>query len=186
MRHPKRSIGRQIRTRRPLHPGREPGELEAVTWPESIRVGDRMTRAVVTIHPDMLVTRAAALMKARRIEHLPIVDQDGCLVGMATDRDLRQAVLGPAIQQRAGAVAEAVKEITVAEVMTYAVVTTRPATPLREAARVMHERKIGSLPVIEDGTVVGILTERDVLKAFQEVLEQGGLAKPYRWAFGYR
>lgn len=72
------------------------------------------------------------------------------------------------------------------EIMTRGVVTVRPTAEIREAARVMHKRKIGALPVVDGDRVVGILTESDVLKALQSVLTEGVLAKPYRWALAHR
>jgi acetoin utilization protein AcuB len=187
MRHPKRSITRDIRTRRPLHQGRDLDEVEALTWPEqAIHVRDCMTQPVATVHSDALARGAAELMRARRIRHLPVVDRGGRLVGIVTDRDLRQVIFDPAIRDRAGQVADVLAAITVRDVMTWAVVTVRPGTEIRDAARVMYEQKIGALPVVEGEKVVGILSEADVLKVFQKVLEQGGLAKPYRWAFAYR
>lgn len=187
MRHPKRTITREIRTRRPVHPGREADELEAVTWPESIRVADRMTRSVSVIRSDALVHGAAEMMRTRRIRHLPVVDGDDRLVGIVTDRDVRQAIFDPAIRERLGGVADALGALRVRDVMTWGVVTVRPTTEIREAARLMHERKIGALPVMSpDGRVVGILTESDVLRTFREVLGNGVLSKPYRWAFAYR
>lgn len=187
MRHPKRAITREIRTRRPLHPGREADELDAERWPEAgVRVADHMSRGVATIHADALVRGAAQMMRTRRIRHLPVVDRSGRLVGIVTDRDLRQVIFDPAIQSRASRAAEALGRLTVRDIMTWGVITARPDTPIREAARRMHEQKIGALPVVEGERVVGILTESDVLKAFQDVLAEGGLAKPYRWAFAYR
>jgi acetoin utilization protein AcuB len=186
-RHPKRTIARATRTRRPLHPGREPDELEALTWPENIRVGDRMTRAVATIHADALVEGAAEMMRTRRIRHLPVVDRGNRLVGIVTDRDLRQVIFQPTIQERLDRPLDTPKELPeVRDVMTWSVVTVRPETGIREAARLMYERKIGALPVVEGKRVVGILTETDVLKVFKEVLDRGGLGKSYRWAFAYR
>jgi acetoin utilization protein AcuB len=70
--------------------------------------------------------------------------------------------------------------------MTWGVITARPDTTIGEAARRMHEKKIGALPVVAGERVVGIITESDVLKAFQDVLAEGTLARPYRWAFAYR
>jgi acetoin utilization protein AcuB len=187
MRHPKRAITREIRTRRPLHPGREADELEAERWPDvAIHVGDRMTRGVATIHSDALVRGAAQMMRTRRIRHLPVVDRSGRLVGIVTDRDLRQVIFDPHIQSRAGATADVLGALTVRDIMTWGVITARPETPIAEAARRMHEKKIGALPVVEGERVVGIITESDVLKAFQDVLAEGALAKPYRWAFKYR
>jgi acetoin utilization protein AcuB len=187
MRHPKRSIVRDIRTRRPLHPGRETDEIEALTWPEkAVVVRDCMSKAVVTAHPEVLARDAAVLMRARRIRHLPVIDRQGRLLGIVTDRDLRQVIFDPAVRARVGAVADALGRLALRDVMTWAVVTVRPGTEIREAARVMHEQKIGALPVVEADKLVGMLTETDVIQAFRTVLEEGGLAKPYRWAFAYR
>lgn len=185
-RHPKHTITREIRTRRALHPGRDRDELEALRWPESLRVGDFMTRAVVTIQPDRLARDAVELMRRRRIRHLPVVDHAGQLVGIVTDRDLRQIVFDPAVRERLAQAADALRDLTVREIMTWGPVTVSPDTAIVEAARMMHERKIGALPVLAGGRVMGILTERDVLRAFRRVLTEGVVAQPYRWALTYR
>ncbi|MBI3456940.1 MAG: CBS domain-containing protein [Candidatus Rokubacteria bacterium] len=65
--------------------------------------------------------------------------------------------------------------------MTWGVITVGPESEIRQAARIMHERKIGALPVVEHGRVVGILTETDVVKAFVQMLGEGLLSKPERW-----
>jgi acetoin utilization protein AcuB len=184
--HPKRTIAREIRTRRPLHPGREAEEVEALTWPESVRVRERMTRPVVTVHSDALVSGAVELMRSRRIRHLPVVDRDGRLVGIVTDRDLRQVVFDPAVQARLQRATDALRGLTVREVMTWGAVTVSPATTIRDAARLMHERKVGALPVVDGDRVVGMLTERDVLATFREILDEDVVARPYRWALAYR
>jgi acetoin utilization protein AcuB len=71
--------------------------------------------------------------------------------------------------------------LAVREVMTWGVVTVGPDTDIRQAARIMHEQRIGALPVVENGTVVGILSETDVVRTFVEVLGEGVLSKPARW-----
>jgi acetoin utilization protein AcuB len=185
MRHPKRTITRALRTRRPLHPGRDRDALEALTWPESLRVADCMTRGVTTVRADALARGAAEMMRTRRIRHVPVVNGERGLVGIVTDRDLRQVLFDPVVQARAGRLADRLKRMRVGDVMTRAVVTARPEMPLREAARLMHEGKIGALPVVERGRVVGILSEVDVLRTFSRALGQG-FAKPERWALAFR
>lgn len=185
-RHPRRTITREIRTRRAVHPERERDELEAVAWPESIKVKDCMTRPVVSVHSDALIWGAAELMRHRKIRHLPVVDREGHLVGIVTDRDLRQVIFDPSIQDRLGAATETLKAMRVREIMTWGVITVRPGADIRAAARLMHEQKIGALPVVERDRVAGILTESDVVKAFVNVLGEGILMRPYRWAAGYR
>jgi CBS-domain-containing membrane protein len=91
----------------------------------------------------------------------------------------------PLVQARAGHLADRLKAMTVGGVMTRAVVTARPEMPLAEAARLMHEGKIGALPVVASGRVVGILSETDVLKTFARALRQE-FAKPERWALAFR
>jgi acetoin utilization protein AcuB len=187
MRHPKRSITRDIRTRRPLHPGRGADEREALQWPEAgITVADYMTRAPATIHSDALVRGVVDMMQKRKIRHLPVVDREGHLVGIVTDRNLRQVIFDPAIQDRLGDLAGALNTLTVRDVMTWGVITVRPEAQIREAARVMRERKVGALPVVDGERVVGMLTETDVLRAFQDVLDRGVLSKAYRWALTFR
>jgi acetoin utilization protein AcuB len=185
MRHPKRTITRALRTRRPIHPGRERDDLDAITWPESLRVVDCMTRGPVTVRSDTLARGAAALMRTRRLRHLPVVDREGGLVGIVTDRDLRQVLFDPRVQAQAGRLPDTLKAVTVRDLMTWAVLTVQPDTTLRDAARLMHERKVGALPVVARGRVVGILTEADVLKTFSRALGQG-FARPDRWALAAR
>lgn len=185
-RHPKRSITREIRTRRPLHPGRGADELESFAWPESIRVRECMTRHPAVVHADALVRGAAEMMKSRKIRHLPVVDRGGRLVGIVTDRDLRQVIFSPSVQERLGNRVDALRTLTVGEIMTRGVITVPPGAEIRHAARLMHEQKIGALPVVEADKVIGLLTESDVLGAFERVLGEGVMAKPYRWALAYR
>jgi CBS domain-containing protein len=129
-----------------------------------------MTSPAITIEASALVARAAAAMKREQVRHLPVLGPDGTLVGIVTDRDLRQVVFDPSIQELLGGAVDALKDLTVRDVMTWTVVTARPDMSIREAASVMHERTIGALPVVERGRVVGMLTERDVLRAFEAVL----------------
>lgn len=139
-------------------------------WPDPVPVKEWMTTPVATIRAAAPVREAVELMKTRKIRHLPVLDDGGRLVGIVTDRDLRQMVFDPVIQERLGDVVEALGALTVRDVMTWAVLTVRPESGIRQAARLMHEQKVGALPVVEDGRVVGILTERDVLRAFEALI----------------
>ena len=136
----------------------------------SMVVRDRMSRRVTTVRPEARLSEAAQLMRARRIRHLPVVDRAGRLVGMVTDRDLRQALFAPAVQAEAEDVLEVLEGLSVGDIMTRGVVSIRAATSIRDAARLMYERKLGALPVVERERLVGLLTETDVLGAFQELL----------------
>jgi acetoin utilization protein AcuB len=122
------------------------------------------------VRPEAHLSEAAKLMRAQKIRHLPVVDGAGRLVGIVTARDLRQALFAPAVHDEHTDVPTLLEALSVADVMTRGVMSIRPATSIRDAARLMYERKLGALPVVERERLVGILTETDVLRAFQELL----------------
>ena len=139
-------------------------------WIAVMPVERWMQRPVVTISLDTPISAAVTMMRERRIRHLPVLDGAQRLVGMLTDRDLRQVILDAVY---GGGGAQPSDELTVREVMTWGVVTVRPASDLREAASIMRERCIGALPVVDAaGQMVGILTERDLIDALQAVLRE--------------
>jgi acetoin utilization protein AcuB len=123
-------------------------------------VGDHMTREVVTTAPEATAAEVLALCREKRIRHVPVLE-DGRLVGMVSDRDLRSAT--PALGDPARA--EALERIIVEEAMTTDIFTAAPEEPIETAANEMRERGIGCLPVVEAGLLVGILTTSDVMEA---------------------
>jgi len=148
------------------------------------RVGDRMRRPVATIREDAAAREAWELMRSRGIRHLPVLDVHGRLVGIVTDRDLRQLVFDPRLRARvAGPAGE---DVPVGAVMTRGVITTRTTASILDAARLMHERKIGALPVVEGDDVVGIFTETDALAALVEMLGAAAISRALRWAIATR
>jgi acetoin utilization protein AcuB len=182
MSHPKRAITRDIRTRRPKRVGREAAELEAQAWPEStVKVRDAMSRPAVIFRQDMTLGAAVKAMRTRKIRHAPVVNDKGDLVGIVTDRDLRQAVLEPALAEEMEALSRTLRTRTVKDVMTWGVTAVKPETEIREAARLMHSNKIGALPVMQNGKVAGMLTSSDVLKTLIQILDEGVVSKPGRW-----
>jgi len=179
---PKRAIGRDLRTRQPKRRGRETEDVEALGWPEStVRVKDVMTRPAVIFREEMTVGAAVKAMRARKIRHAPVVNGKGGLVGIVTDRDLREAVLEPALAEQMDTLSQALRTRPVKDVMTWGVITIKPEAGVREAARLMHANKIGALPVIQHGRVAGMLTGSDVLKALIRILDEGVVSKPTRW-----
>ena len=128
-------------------------------------VRDSMTREIVTLAPDETVGTALALCRERRIRHLPVLEE-GRLAGIVSDRDLRSAapVLGEPGR------AAALEKTRVSDVMTREVVTARPDDPIEEAANRMRERRIGCLPVVQDGRLVGIVTSSDVMEALVQLM----------------
>jgi len=123
-------------------------------------VKDSMTREVVTLSPEDTAKTALALCRERRIRHLPVLEE-GRLVGIASDRDFRAAAPPLGDPGRAAALAE----IRVGEVMAREVVTAVADDPIEQAANTMRERRIGCLPVVEGGELVGIITASDVMDA---------------------
>jgi len=119
-----------------------------------------MTREIVTLAPDETVSTALALCRERRIRHLPVLTE-GRLVGIVSDRDLRSATPAFGDPERAAAL----EQVLVEDVMANEVISALPDDPIEQAANTMRERRIGCLPVVEGGELVGIITASDVMKA---------------------
>ncbi len=130
-----------------------------------------MTGAPVTVGRDAALTEAAALMSRRRLRHLPVVD-GGRLVGIVSAHDVARA-FPPDVNPFSVAVTDAPIDTTVGDVMTTSVLAVTPDTTIEEAARLLVERRIGALPVVAGGRLVGLLSETDVLGALREVLGSG-------------
>jgi CBS domain-containing membrane protein len=127
-------------------------------------VRDLMTHDVITLERNEKLLVADDVMRLGRIRHLPIVDGDGALAGIVSQRDLFHSGLMKALGYGSHAQRSALDLLVVKEAMKTEVVTTTPETPLVDAAKLMFERKIGCLVVLEAGKVVGILTEGDFVK----------------------
>jgi len=124
-------------------------------------VADIMTSDVTTLKRNEKLTLADDLMNLGRIRHLPVLDDDGVLVGIISQRDLFRGALAKALGYGQHASRKILDTFLVKEVMTTDVITTTPETAVIDAARVMIKRKIGCLPVVKDGHLVGIITEGD-------------------------
>jgi CBS domain-containing protein len=132
-----------------------------------LTVKDVMTAEVTTLKLGEQLTLADDLMYLGRIRHLPVLDDAGeKLVGIVTQRDLFRGALAQAIGYDRRARRKMMDKLHLKDVMTSNIITTTPETPLAEAAEVLIERKIGCLPVLADGRLVGILTEGDFVALF--------------------
>jgi acetoin utilization protein AcuB len=138
-----------------------------------MRVKDWMTPSPLTVRPDMGMFEARRLMQERRIRHLPVTRDDD-LIGILSDRDIRLNLPSPANTLSVWEVNYLLARLTVAEVMTRAVITVEANRDIAAAARLMIEHKIGALPVVEDGRFVGIITETDLLRALLHTQESPG------------
>jgi acetoin utilization protein AcuB len=130
-----------------------------------------MTRSPLTVTPDTAVNEAREFMRQYAIRHLPVVQQ-GRLVGIITDSDIRLALPSPATSLTVWELNYLLDKLTVGEVMTHFVVTTAPDRHVYEAIGRMLRFKIGALPVVENHQVVGLLTRTDILRAFRQVADQ--------------
>jgi acetoin utilization protein AcuB len=134
-----------------------------------MQVSEWMTPAPVTVMPSAPISKVQELMLHRRIRHLPVVE-DGRLVGIITDRDVRTAQPSPASSLAVREMNYLLDRLTVHAVMTRPVITVAPHESLTEAVRLMLENRIGGLPVMAGARLVGILTEVDLLRAFSTTL----------------
>lgn len=133
-------------------------------------VREWMTKDPLTAGPTTSIKIAWKLIQERRIRHLPVVDE-GRLVGIVTDRDLRRVLPSPATSLEIHELHYLLDKITVSEVMTRDVITTTPFTAIPDAARTLLRNRIGALPVVEGGVLVGILSQTDVLEALTSAAE---------------
>lgn len=132
-------------------------------------VRSRMTADVITASPNTSLADALKLTRGNRIRHLPVVEH-GQLVGLVTDRDLRLAMPPVwASDTDHEDLRHALSTRTVGEFMIKAIITITPDAPIEDAARELYEHRIGCLPVMEHGDMIGIITETDVLRAFVEL-----------------
>jgi CBS domain-containing protein len=144
-------------------------------------VADVMTRDPLTVRPDTPITEVIKTLAERRISGLPVLDAHGKLVGVVSETDLmwRETDVTPPAYimildsviflENPGRYERDLHKAlgqTVAEVMSPAPVTTKPETPLSQAAKLMHDRSVHRLPVVDSsGQLVGILTRGDVIRA---------------------
>jgi acetoin utilization protein AcuB len=117
-----------------------------------------MVKKIITIERDCTVVEALSVMKKYSIRHLPVVEEKR-LVGLITESDLREVML-PSL----------VRDIPVDQVMIEDPLTIGPEDSLEEAARTIFKNKIGGLPVVDRGRLIGILTTPDILAAFIELM----------------
>jgi acetoin utilization protein AcuB len=131
-----------------------------------MQVKEMMSREVVVIGPKESCLDAVVRMQRARVRHLPVVDRDGLLLGIVTDRDLRHHLFTPRVFEALGStpVDVLLDGVRVAEIMAAQVVTIEAGASVGDAAGTMRKHRVGSLPVMERGRLVGIVTEVDILR----------------------
>jgi acetoin utilization protein AcuB len=131
-----------------------------------MRVSELMSRDIVTIGDDETCEAAVARMSRRKVRHLPVLDRAGALVGILTDRDVRHRLFAPDVYRQIGAtpVRALLGQAPVRSVMSAPVLCIEATSAVAEAAERMRRERVGCLPVVDGGRVVGMLTEIDILR----------------------
>jgi acetoin utilization protein AcuB len=137
-------------------------------------VKERMTTPAMTITPETSFQDALKMMRDHKFRRIPVVDQDGKLLGIVSERDLLHASPSPATSLSVWEVNYLLWKLKVADIMTHHVITIAQDAPIEDAANLMVTRKIGGLPVVNGANqIVGVITETDIFKAFAEMLGSG-------------
>ncbi|MCC6147819.1 MAG: CBS domain-containing protein [Anaerolineaceae bacterium] len=138
-------------------------------------VRDRMTKPVITISPDTPIQEALAQMHREKIRRFPVVDERGKLLGIVSEKDILNASPSEATSLSVFEINYLLSKITIQRVMTKDVISIDDDCTIEEAARIMADKKIGSLPVMRGEKLVGIITETNLFNVFLELF---GARKP--------
>lgn len=132
--------------------------------PKTERVAEWMTENPVTVTPDFSVLAAYERMRARGIRRMPVVDKDGALVGIITRSDIEQAMSHPRSEEERRLARFSLAGQTVAEYMTPNPITVAADASIGEAATMMIRARVSGLPVMDNGRLIGIITESDIFR----------------------
>ncbi len=137
-------------------------------------IRELMSGGLITVSPETPVPQARDVMARERIRHLLVTGPGGVLAGIVTDRDIRLNLPSRATSLSAQEIGHLLSKLTVGQIMTRSVITIGPDASAREGARLLLEHKIGALPVLDDGHLVGIVTETDIVRAFMYLTSAAG------------
>lgn len=135
-------------------------------------ISEIMTRELVTLSPEQSLREAVELLLAHRIRHLPVVEEGSRLVGIVTDRDVKRAT--PSLLSGVGReeYERVLEETRVAQFMTREPMVISPGTPVKTVVKILVDTKVGALPVVNAGHLVGIVTEIDLLRVLNDLLSR--------------
>jgi acetoin utilization protein AcuB len=139
-----------------------------------MNVAKRMKRNPVFVDEGDSMKKAMDLLKEHEIRHLPVLRDGERLVGILSERDIKQASPSPATALEIREIYYLLDKVKVKQIMTRRPYTVSSTAPIEEAALIIREKKIGCLPVVDDGKLVGILTETDIIDAFIEGMGVNG------------
>jgi acetoin utilization protein AcuB len=128
-----------------------------------------MSRPVISVSPETPISDALVMFKKEHIRRAPVM-KDGKLVGIVSEKDLLNASPSSATTLSVWEMNYLISKVKVKNVMTKKVVTVNRDTPIEEAARIMADKKIGGLPVVDGERVIGMITETDLFKVFLELM----------------
>ena len=131
-------------------------------------VREVMMASPVTLKPDDTLDLANDVISLGRIRHIPVVEE-GTLVGLLSERDLMGAAASRIFGLKQKNKSALLKSVLIKDVMKKHLVTVKPQTPIKEAARLMAEKKVGCLPVLSDGNLVGLVTTTDILRYVEAI-----------------
>jgi acetoin utilization protein AcuB len=141
-----------------------------------VEISKWMKRSVITAKPRDTIRHARELMEQHRVNQLPVV-RNGRLLGIITDRDVRDAFPSVFDQAAPGKSTRVPDQVTVENVMTANVLTLGPQRSVADAARLMRRERIGAVPIVEGETLVGIFTRSDVLDAFVALADEADVRR---------
>ncbi len=132
-----------------------------------------MSSTLITIRQEQTIAEAYACLQEKKIRRIPVVDDGGNLIGIVSRQDVVNAMPSIVDGSSAGAPAFIADATKVQDIMTRSPMWVEPATPLESVAHSMRQHKIGGMPVLDKGRLVGIITESDIFSAFMKVLGAG-------------
>lgn len=136
-------------------------------------VGRIMHTHLVTVPPNTTIVKARNVIKEKRINHLLVVDQKEDLIGLVSDRDVKQSWASPATALSVHELNYLLTQLTVEMIMIRKIITISPGTTVERAALIMQENRISALPVIDDEKLVGIITTTDVMEVLLQAIGFG-------------
>jgi len=139
-----------------------------------MNVAKRMKRNPVVVDEGDSMKKAMDLLKEHEIRHLPVLRDGERLVGILSERDIKQASPSPATALEIREIYYLLDKVKVKQIMTRRPYTVSSSAPIEEAALIIREKKIGCLPVVDEGKLVGILTETDIIDSFIEAMGVSG------------
>lgn len=131
-------------------------------------VREIMMGSPVTLKPDETLDLANDVISLGRIRHIPIME-DGRLVGVLSERDMMGAATTTIFGLKRKSKSALLKSVLIKDVMKKKVITVKPDTPIKDAAHLMKEKKIGCVPVVNEGSLVGLVTTTDILRYVENV-----------------